>query len=194
MTISLCSTGTTRALSDPRSPVPTVAASVNTSPPRSGRGGAPTAPRSATDLRICEPPSTDRRSLRMRTSPLSRAAILVGLSKWEPWARSRAVRLVALAAVLSAVTLVAAACEDKAIGRPCDVQSDAGAMQAVFNGQALECPSRICIKPSREQSVAVTDTAPYCTAECSKDSDCDGERRDTGNPRDRRCKSGFVCG
>jgi hypothetical protein len=85
-------------------------------------------------------------------------------------------------------------CENKAIGRPCDVQSDAGSMQAVFNGQALECPSRICIKPSREQGVTMTDTAPYCTAECSKDSDCDGERRDTSNGRDRRCTKGFVCG
>ena len=131
----------------------------------------------------------------MRTSPLSRAAILVGLSKWEPWARSRAVRLVALAAVLSAVTLVAAACEDKAIGRPCDVQSDAGAMQAVFNGQALECPSRICVKPARDQGVATeSQTSAYCTAECSNDSDCDGERRDPSNGRDRRCTMGYVCG
>jgi hypothetical protein len=92
------------------------------------------------------------------------------------------------------VLLLGAGCENKAIGRPCDVQSDAGSMQAVFNGQALECPSRICIKPSREQNVATTDTSPYCTAECSKDSDCDGERRDPSNGKDRRCKGGFVCG
>ena len=105
-----------------------------------------------------------------------------------------------LAAALFGVVLLCAGavlgtgCEDKAIGRPCDVQADAGAMQATVNPQALECPSRICLKPSREQGVAITDTAPYCTAECSKDSDCDGERRDSTNPRDRRCKSGFVCG
>jgi len=96
--------------------------------------------------------------------------------------------------LLCAGAALASGCEDKAIGRPCDVQSDAGPMQAVFNGQALECPSRICVKPSRDQGVAVTDTAPYCTAECSKDSDFDGEKRDMSNPRDHRCKSGFVCG
>src|SRR5256885_1038101 len=139
------------------------------------------------------PPSTDRRSLRMRTSPISRATISTGPSRWPVWA-PHALRLLGGVALLCLVALVGTACEDKAIGRPCDVQSDAGAMQAVFNGQALECPSRICVKPSREQSVAVTDTAPYCTAECSKDSDCDGERRDPSHGRDKRCKSGFVCG
>jgi hypothetical protein len=97
--------------------------------------------------------------------------------------------------LLGGAALLGSGCENKAIGRPCDVQSDASAMQAVFNGQALECPSRICIKPSREQGVATdTMTAPYCTAECSKDSDCDGERRDPSNGRDHRCQSGFVCG
>jgi hypothetical protein len=110
----------------------------------------------------------------------------------NPAARPAAALFVVV--LMCAGAVLGTGCEDKAIGRPCDVQSDAGAMQAVFNGQALECPSRICVKPSREQGVAITDTAPYCTAECSKDSDCDGERRDTSNARDRRCKSGFVCG
>jgi hypothetical protein len=97
--------------------------------------------------------------------------------------------------LVGAAAALGSGCEDKAIGRPCDVQSDAGPMQAVYNPQALECPSRICIKPSREQGVATdTKTAPYCTAECSKDSDCDGERRDPSNGLDRRCQSGFVCG
>ena len=50
--------------------------------------------------------------------------------------------------VLSAVALFAnTGCEDKAIGRPCDVLTDASAKQAVFNAEALECPSRICLKP-----------------------------------------------
>ena len=90
--------------------------------------------------------------------------------------------------------LVLSACEDKAIGRPCDVEADAGLTQAVFNGQALECPTRICIKPARDMGVArQVDTAPYCTAECSKDSDCDGETRDKSNGLDKRCESGFVC-
>jgi hypothetical protein len=100
-----------------------------------------------------------------------------------------------LAGALSSLVFVLAACEDKAIGRRCDVQADAGSMQAVFNGQALECPTRICLKPARDNGVAANvDTAPYCTAECSKDSDCDGETRDKNNGADRRCKGGFVCG
>src|SRR4051794_35481221 len=49
----------------------------------------------------------------------------------------------ALAASLLVSAFVLTACEDKAIGRRCDVQADAGLTQAVFNGQALECPTRI---------------------------------------------------
>lgn len=104
-------------------------------------------------------------------------------------------RLSSLWVLLCGLALGAAACEDQAIGRPCDVQADAGALQAVYNGQALECPSRICLKPARDNTVARTvDTVAYCTAECSKDSDCDGETRSKSNPRDRRCTTGFVCG
>jgi hypothetical protein len=99
------------------------------------------------------------------------------------------------AAMLSLVLLTSAGCEDNAIGRSCDVSSDAGLMQVVFNGQALECPTRLCIKPSTATGVASNPhTAAYCTAECSKDSDCDGESRDKKNPRDFRCTSGFTCG
>lgn len=102
-------------------------------------------------------------------------------------------RAAALGLILAALGL--SACEDKAIGRRCDVQADAGLTQAVYNGQALECPTRICVKPSRDNAVATqVDTAPYCTAECSKDSDCDGEVRDRKDGTDRRCATGFVCG
>jgi hypothetical protein len=85
-------------------------------------------------------------------------------------------------------------CEDKAIGRPCDVQSDAGPSQAVINGQALECPTRLCLKPARDSLVSkpVTTTA-LCSAECSNDGDCDGDRRGAGTG-DFRCESGFTCG
>jgi hypothetical protein len=67
---------------------------------------------------------------------------------------------------------------------------------AVYNPQALECPSRICLRPSKEPAVARNvDTAPSCTAECSKDKDCeDGETRNVKNPTDRRCKTKWVCG
>jgi hypothetical protein len=97
--------------------------------------------------------------------------------------------------LVAALSLATAACEDKAIGRPCNVQYDGGTQQAVYNGQALECPTRLCLKPARDQGVAsVVDTVPYCTAECSKDSECDGETRNTDNGRDKRCNKGFVCG
>jgi hypothetical protein len=99
-----------------------------------------------------------------------------------------------LGATLAAGVFVLTACEDKAIGRRCDLQADAGAQQAGYNGQALECPTRICVKPAYEQGVADKQTAPYCTAECSKDSDCDGETRDSKNGADRRCTTGFMCG
>lgn len=99
------------------------------------------------------------------------------------------------AIVFFAVAAASAGCEDQAIGRPCDVLKDAGALEAVYNGQALECPSRICLKPSRDINVAMNvDTAPHCTAECSSDSDCEGEKRNSKNTNDKRCTQGFVCG
>ena len=37
-------------------------------------------------------------------------------------------------------------------------------------------------------------TTSLCTADCSSDDDCaDGERRNTGDTGDARCKGGFVC-
>ena len=102
--------------------------------------------------------------------------------------------------VLAAAALFGnTSCEDKAIGRPCDILSDASASQAVFNSQALECPSRICLKPAVDLSVppptaARPATGAYCSASCSQDSDCDGQLRDTTNLNDHRCIGGFVCG
>jgi hypothetical protein len=99
-----------------------------------------------------------------------------------------------LLGALGTLTVVTTACEDKAIGRQCDVEADAGTQQAVFNGQALECPTRICVKPAVQQGVPDNKgTAAYCTAECSKDSECDGETRDSTSPNDKRCTKGFVC-
>jgi hypothetical protein len=107
-----------------------------------------------------------------------------------------AVRSVLPMLTVLALGLGSSGCEDKAIGRVCDVQADGGMNQAVFNPQALECPSRVCVKPARDVTVAKTvDTVALCTAECSKDSDCeDSEKRNDTNPRDKRCRSGFVCG
>jgi hypothetical protein len=106
-------------------------------------------------------------------------------------------RIASVAPALALGSLLAlAGCEDKAIGRVCEVQADAGTEQAVVNGQALECPSRLCLRPAPDLTVAQTvDTTALCTAECSKDSDCDGaETRASNNSRDKRCRTGFVCG
>jgi len=110
--------------------------------------------------------------------------------------RSVAVRLsLAGALSLAAVAFGNTGCEDKAIGRPCDVLTDASPVQAVYNSEALECPSRICLKPSYQQGSSGTqDTGPYCSASCSQDSDCEGQLRDTTNPLDKRCSKGFTCG
>jgi hypothetical protein len=98
---------------------------------------------------------------------------------------------------LGLLASLAMACEHKAIGRVCDVQADGGTFQALVNGQALECPTRICVRQSKDNNLAsAVDTTSLCTAECSKDKDCeDAELRPMGGAGgDRRCKSGFVCG
>lgn len=111
--------------------------------------------------------------------------------------RSAVLRLSLVGALgLAAVALGNTGCEDKAIGRPCDVLTDAGPAQGVFNAEALECPSRICLKPV-VQPGATPPTPPtnaYCSAGCSQDSDCEGQVRDPSNPLDQRCSKGFVCG
>ena len=104
------------------------------------------------------------------------------------------VRASLLGALLIALAAFATmACEDNGIGRPCDVQADASATQALYNDQALECPSRICLKPVQQTSDTVT-TGPYCSAECSKDSDCDGQKKDMSQVDDHRCQHGYACG
>ena len=109
-----------------------------------------------------------------------------------------------LRSVLGTLLLAAVAlfgntgCEDKAIGRPCDVLTAATNAQGVFNSEALECPSRICLKPVVQQGANMPDnppTGPFCSASCSQDSDCDTDQsRDTSNPKDARCLHGFACG
>lgn len=102
------------------------------------------------------------------------------------------------AASLVTMALGLGGCEDKAIGRVCELTAEGKQNEAVVNGQALECPSRICLRPARDISKAESvDTVALCSAECSKDSDCDGgETRnpDKSHTLDKRCKSGFVCG
>jgi hypothetical protein len=109
--------------------------------------------------------------------------------------RSAVLRLsLASALGLAALAFGNTGCEDKAIGRPCDVLTDAGPAQGVYNAEALECPSRICLKPVVQQGATWADTEAYCSASCSQDSDCDGQLRDPTNGLDKRCRKGFVCG
>jgi hypothetical protein len=102
--------------------------------------------------------------------------------------------------VLSAVALFAnTGCEDKAIGRSCDILTDAGAAQAVFNTEALECPSRVCLKPVVDPLANMPSpvTTPFCSASCSQDSDCDPNLLRSGDQSksvNHRCVNGFACG
>jgi hypothetical protein len=110
------------------------------------------------------------------------------------------------ASVLALAAFGSMACEDNGIGRPCDVLADAGQKQAVYNPQALECPSRICLKPIVQEGATaggtldstgkgVRPTGPYCSATCSKDSDCGGQKRDMKSAADdARCMTGYTCG
>ena len=78
------------------------------------------------------------------------------------------------------------------VGRPCDLLADAGQTQAVYNNQAAECPSGLCLKPANQLAAMVT-TGATCSAECTRDSDCNGEMRDMSDPMDKRCTNGFAC-
>jgi hypothetical protein len=92
-----------------------------------------------------------------------------------------------------ALTWLGAGCEDKHIGRPCDLGGsvDAGPNVLVSFPGALECPSRICLLPRRERNIEPP-TGPLCTAQCESNDDCDGERRGK-NADDTRCRDGFIC-
>ena len=113
--------------------------------------------------------------------------------------------------VVLAATVLAAGCEEKTLGRSCDLRTDASisATQGAYaipkancrseSGEVVvcapvDCPSGICAKPAVQPGVS-TDltTGPYCTARCNSDSDCDGQTRDFSNPNDKRCMKGFVC-
>jgi hypothetical protein len=102
-----------------------------------------------------------------------------------------ALRRAPLLALLAGTSLLAA-CEDKHIGRPCDIGVDmiTDPKVATVNPAALECPSRLCLLPAQDKT---TMTKAFCTDECGSDDDCsDGERRGS-KPGDTRCVSKFVC-
>jgi hypothetical protein len=103
-----------------------------------------------------------------------------------------------LVLLVVAMVLGTFGCENKHIGRPCglSVNPDAGSTTGTTAtlDVALECPSRICILPAQEAAVQSPATTSLCTADCSSDDDCaDGERRNTSDTGDARCKGGFVC-
>jgi hypothetical protein len=99
----------------------------------------------------------------------------------------------ALLAVLTTASFLSSGCENKSIGRLCELTAAPTNQQSgLWNVTALECPTRTCIIPP--QSVATVDTKAFCTAECSDDSDCDdAEHRNSKDPNDKRCAQGFAC-
>ena len=119
---------------------------------------------------------------------------------YEP--RPAAGRLVWASAFALAAMVLATGCEDKSIGRTCQISTDdAGAPptrdQGAYATNAADCPSRLCIKPAVQPGVAsdpnILDTGPYCTVECNSDSDCNGQTRDFSNANDTRCRVGYTC-
>jgi hypothetical protein len=102
----------------------------------------------------------------------------------------------AWSSVLVAAAILAAGCEDKALGRPCTLITDTsvGVAQGAFEIPATDCPSRICTKPAVQPGVSNDlNTGPYCTIACNSDNDCNGQTRDFNNPNDKRCMKGFTC-
>ena len=96
--------------------------------------------------------------------------------------------------LVMAAAILSAGCEDKALGRPCDLTKDAGAAQGAYAVPAMDCPSRICTKPAVQPGVSNDlDTGPYCTIKCSSDNDCNGQTRDFSNSNDKRCMKGYTC-
>lgn len=77
-----------------------------------------------------------------------------------------------------------AACEDKGIGLPCELEGqssrDGGTASTPRTtqviAQAVECPESICIQMAERPASKLENPQPqaYCTAKCSNDSDCEG--------------------
>ena len=108
--------------------------------------------------------------------------------------RPIAVRLGWSASLALAIVLGASGCEDKAIGRTCDITFDASplsALQAGYSVASRDCPSGICTKPAVQPGVSSDlNTGAYCTVRCNSDNDCNGQTRDFSNPHDTTPTSG----
>jgi hypothetical protein len=103
-------------------------------------------------------------------------------------------RFATIAFVATLAGLVTTGCEDKHIGRKCDLAVTGtggmmgGSTAATINSQAVECPSRICLQAAQEQP---TNVGALCSAECGSDDDCaDGQ---TGDTASGLCTTGFKC-
>jgi hypothetical protein len=86
---------------------------------------------------------------------------------------------------------------DQGVGKMCDLgDSAASPSRTAINSSASECQTGVCLKVAQDPSKPLLDppTGALCSAECSSDSDCEGELRDSTNPADTRCKGGFTCG
>jgi hypothetical protein len=103
-------------------------------------------------------------------------------------------RIAILLALAVAALSTSTACEDKAIGRPCQLKGEIAMDQGAYTVEASDCPSRICVKPAVQGGITSDPgTGPYCSAECDSNDDCSGQTRDPSNPDDNRCARGFVC-
>jgi hypothetical protein len=104
-----------------------------------------------------------------------------------------------LALLVAAVPLIlASACSDKHIGRPCTIGLEPDPAKAQANPQSLECPSRICLLPAQEKTLDTRNgmlaTGALCTDYCNSDEDCsDAETRGDEKTTSTRCLSGFAC-
>jgi hypothetical protein len=119
---------------------------------------------------------------------------------------SLAARTFGLLALALALFGLGGACEDKHVGRPCELGTmplgGTSGQIAALSSPALECPTRICLLPGAEKdprsaaqvAAAVSGTGPTCTASCEENADCeDGELGNEDNAADKRCRGGFVC-
>ena len=107
--------------------------------------------------------------------------------------RRFAVRTALVATAIGAL-LVTGACEDKGLGRACNLGQAVPVDQGAYSVNDSDCQTRICVKPAVQAGVQDLDTGPYCSDTCVADSDCQGGQiRDRSNPNDRRCKGGYTC-
>jgi hypothetical protein len=102
-----------------------------------------------------------------------------------------------IASVGLGVFLAGSGCKgsEPRIGQACDLTVDAGPSQTVVDIKSSACSTGICLKPAQDPDgiPQVPPTGATCTALCAYDSDCEGATRDSSNPEDTRCASGFVC-